>query len=243
MDIIALGWAEHNEYVATIGPGIGRPVRPVLCPDCDATRIWFDGWRWVFVVVLSSGELCRFDDGLPLQRVCCAACGRSWTLQPAFLYPQRSLEPDVAEAAAFSYLSEPSGTYEETGKAHGCSTSTAWRWVGWIGGLLSPPALVAEAERLEGAGQAAALIPREVPQDHVKARSPERKKTLLSAFQTLAALAVWSRAQRVPPLDPSPLRFWLVDRFQAFREIHRLTAPNLSPPLEGRPTGPPATRG
>jgi hypothetical protein len=204
-------------------------------------RIWFDGWRLVFCVLLVDGGPHRFDDGLWLQRVVCAACHVSWPLLPPFLYPHRSLEPDIAEGAALSYLSDPSATYEGTGEAFGCSASTVWRWVGWIAALLSARALLAEAERLSGTGQSAALIPREVPRDHAKAYSPRRDRTLLEAFQALCALAVWVRASPVPAKDPSPLRLWLVDRFQAFREIHRLSSANLSPPLEGRPTGPPAT--
>lgn len=237
---IDLGWSEFKVYLAKFGPGLGRPDRPDACLFCDGSSIWFDGWRWVFSVILADGTPHRFDDGLPLQRVVCVDCKVSWTLRPAFLYPRRSLEPDVAEGAALSFLSKPTATYEATGKAFGCSTSTVWRWVGWIAALLSARALLADAERLSGTGQSAALTPREVPQDHAKAHSPERQRALLDAFQGLCALVVWSRAQPAPPLDPSPLRFWLADRFRAFREVHRLTPAHSSPPLEGRPTGPPA---
>jgi hypothetical protein len=84
-----------------------------------------------------------------------------------------------------------------------------------------------------------ALIPREVPQDHEKARSTERTATLLGAYQAACALAIWSRAQPVPPLDPSPLRCWLVERLLAFRELHRLTAVPSSPRSPEDATGPP----
>lgn len=241
MASIGLGWSEFKTYLASIGPGVGRPDRPCACPFCDGAVVWFDGWRLVFGVVLADGKPHRFDDGLWLQRVVCAACDRSWTLLPPFLYQSRSFEPDVAEAAGFSYLSEPEATYEKVGQAFGCSGSTVWRWVGWISGLLAARALLAEAERLSGSGQSVALMPREVPADHRKAYSPERERALLEAFEGLCALAVWSRAQPTPPLDPSPLRSWLVERFQAFREVHRLAPANPSPPLEGRPTGPPGT--
>jgi hypothetical protein len=238
---ILLGLAEFKTYLATIGPDLGRPARPDACLFCDSARIWFDGWRLVYCVVLADGEAHRFDDGLWLQRVVCADCHQSWTLLPPFLYPRRSLEPDVAEAGALWYLSDSAATYEKTAEVFGCSASTVWRWVGWIAGLLSAPSLLSEAERLCGAGQAPALIPGAVPQDHSKAHSAQRGHTLLDAFQGLCALVVWSRSQPAPPPDPSPLRYWLVERFQTFGEIHRLTPPRSSPPLEGRPTGPPAT--
>lgn len=240
MASIYLGSAEFKSYAAEIGPGLRHPARPSECPFCDGRRVWFDGWHFVFCAVLADDVPHRFDDGLPLQRVCCADCERSWTLRPSFLYPYRSLEPDVAEAAALSYLSTPSATYEKTARAYGCSARTLWRWVGWLAGLFSPRALLAEAEQLSGNGQSAALIPRDVPQDHEKARSPEREQTLLSAFQAVCALAVWVRAQPAPPTDPSPLRFWLIERFRSFREVHRLVPKNSSPPLPEDSTGPPS---
>jgi len=240
---IVLGSAEFKSYQERIGPGLERPERPAQCPFCDGVRIWFDGWRLVFCVVLDDGIPHRFEEGLPLQRVKCAVCHRSWTLRPAFLYPHRTFAPDVPEAAALSYLSRPESTYKEVGRAFGCSARSVWRWVGWSAGLSKAPAVLAEAERLSGSGQSASVVPREVAQDHPKAYSPERGRTLLAAFQGLVALAVWTRAQPIPPDDPSPLRFWLAERFRAFRELHRLVPRNSSPPLPVEGTGPPGIQG
>jgi len=240
---IVLNSTEFKSYREQIGPGLGRPERPAQCPLCDGVRIWFDGWRFVFCVVLADGVPHRFEDGLPLQRVKCAVCKRAWTLRPAFLYPHRGFAPDVSEAAVLSYLSRPEATYKETGQAFGSSARSVWRWVGWSAGLVKAPAVLAEAERLGGSGQSASLVPREVPQDHPKAYSPERERTLVDAFQGLVALAVWSRAQPLPPNDSSPLRFWLAERFRAFRELHRLVPRHPSPPLPVEGTGPPGYRG
>jgi hypothetical protein len=99
---------------------------PDECPFCDGEGIWLDGWRLVYCVVLLDGTPHRFDDGLPLQRVVCTICHVSWTLHPAFLYPHRSLEPDVMEAAGLKYLSDPASTYEKTAKDHGCSPRSVW---------------------------------------------------------------------------------------------------------------------
>ncbi len=236
---IVLSSAGFKTYQKAIGPGRGRPDRPRACPFCDGERVWFDGWRLVFAVVLVDGTPHRFADGLWIQRVCCAECGTSWPLRPPFLYPHRSLEPDVAEAAALAYLGEESASYVQVAADHGCSARSVWRWVGWIAGLVAVGELLSEAERLTGAGQAAALIPRDVPQDHAKALSPERERTLLRAFQALVALAVWARSQPVVPEDPSALRVWLTLRFLTFREFHRLAPPPTSPPLPGDSTGPP----
>ncbi|HJW74095.1 MAG TPA: hypothetical protein VJ787_00285 [Thermoleophilia bacterium] len=239
MASIVLGWSEFKTYVATTGPGRGHPGRPDECPFCDGERVWLDGWRFVYCVVLLDGTPHRFDDGLPLQRVVCALCHASWTLHPAFLYPHRSLEPDVLEAAGYKYLSDPASTYEKTAKDHSCSPRSVWRWVSWLATVVQARVLLADAERLSGAGQSANLMPREVPQDHAKAHSSQRKRTLLAAFQALCAVAVWARAQPAPPLDPSPLRFWLTERFRAFREVHLLVDRDLSPRLPGDCTGPP----
>lgn len=243
MASIVLGSAGFKSYQEAIGPGRGRPDRPRTCPFCDSERVWFDGWRRVFAVVLADGTPHRFDDGLWIKRACCADCETSWPLRPAFLYPHRSLEPDMAEAATLAYLSEAGATYAAVAAEYGCSARTIWRWVGWIAGLVVVGELLAEAERLTGAGQAAAIVPRAVPQDHAKALSPERGRTLLAAFQALVALAVWARAQPVPPGDPSAMRTWLAARFLTFREIHRLVACSASPALPGDSTGPPRLHG
>lgn len=239
MASIVLGWTECKSYLETIGPGLGHPERPRSCPYCEGEGVWYDGWRTVFCVVVADGVSHRFDDGLALQRIVCSECCRSWTLRPSFLYPHRSFEPDVAEAAALAYLGEPSATYEGVGAAFGCSARSVWRWVGWPVGLLVAGEFVAQAARFSGSGNCAALIPRVVPQDHEKAYSPERSAVLLRAFQGLSAVAIWARAQLVPPQDPSPLRFWLTLRFLAVREVHYLVRAIQSPPLPVDETGPP----
>jgi transposase-like protein len=239
MASIGLGPAEFKTYVAEVGPGRGRPERPSECLFCDGGRIWFDGWRWAFCLVLDDGLVHRFDDGLPLQRVKCATCRTSWTLQPTFLYPHRVFEPDVVEHAVLAYLADPTATYASVAREHRCSPRSVWRWVEWLSAMVQARVLLAEAERHSGAGQSAALIPREVPQDHAKARSAARATALLGAYQAACALVVWARSQPVPPLDPSPLRSWLTERFLAFREIHRLTVPRPSPRSPEDATGPP----
>jgi len=239
MESIGLGPAEFKTYVAEVGPGRGRPERPSECLYCDGEHVWFDGWRLVFCLVLEDGSVCRYDDGLALQRVKCASCRISWTLRPAFLYPHRSFEPDVVEHAALVYLAEASATYASVAEEHACSPRSVWRWVAWLAVVVQSRLLLAEAERFSGAGQSAAFVPREVPQDHVKARSAQRVATLLDAYQAACTLAAWSRSQPMPPLDPSPLRFWLVERLRAFRELHLLTAPRPSPRSPEDATGPP----
>ena len=101
---IALPWSEFKAYVAEVGPGRGGVARPAQCVFCDGERVWFNGWRQILVTLLVDGQPHRLADWLPLQRVRCAQppCRRSWTLRPPWLYPHRSLEPDLAETAALT---------------------------------------------------------------------------------------------------------------------------------------------
>jgi hypothetical protein len=222
---IALPWSDCKTYGETVGPGRERPARPAQCAFCDGDRVWFNGWRRVLVTLLVDGQPYRPTDWIALQRVRCArpACRRSWTLRPPWLYPHRSLEPDLAEAAALTYLLGPTATYGLVARQFGCAWVTVWRWVGWLAALVAPAALLAEAARL-GAGDGAtpSAFPRTVPAA-ARARSAARAHVVERAAQVLVALALLHRAQPEPPADPSALRWWLVRRFLAVRHLARLT--------------------
>lgn len=231
MSSVVLSSPEIKLYREAVGPGRGRPPRPSACAACDGRGVWFDGWRTVFAVVLVDGTPHRFEEGLPLQRVACASCWRSWTLRPAFLYPHRLFEPDVDEAAALAYLTDPSATYVAVARRFTCSARSVWRWVSWLAALVAPAALIAAAVRHGGQTASVEVMPREVPAARRKGRSERRRLQLLAALQVIAAVAVLMRAQRIPSADPSPLRAWLVGRFLAFRQIAFVTHSGLSPPV------------
>ena len=239
MSSILLDWIEIKRYAEAIGPERDRPPRPQSCPWCDATRIWFNGWRQVFVVVLTDGAPHRFDDGLWLQKVKCRGCRTGWTLRPPWLYPHRSLQPDVAESAALAYLSNPEARYRSVAALHGCSVRSVRRWVGWSATLADPAVLVSQAARLQPETSAADIIPKAVPQDHPKARNVSRAQVLLVALQVMVALVALSQAQPHPPDDPSALRWWLNDRFLRFRQVITLTADRASPPVPHPARAPP----
>lgn len=230
---IALPWSEFKDYCETIGSGRGRSARPRQCVFCDGERVWFNGWRRVLITLIVDGQPHRPADWVPLQRVRCArpACGQSWTLRPPWLYPHRSLEPDVAEIAALTYLLDPRATYVSVAAVVGCAWRTVWRWVGWIAELVTPAALLAQAARLDARGGAEpSLLPRTVPAA-ARARSARRARVVERAAQVLVALTLLHRAQPEPSADPSPLRAWLVGEFLAFRRLAFLTRPGFSPPL------------
>jgi hypothetical protein len=105
--------------------------------------------------------------------------------------------------------------------------------------LDEPAGVIGGTARIDPATPAADLVPREVPQDHPKARSVARHQVLLRSLQLLVALAFFARAQAHPPDDPSALRFWLVARLRVSGQLALLTRPGFSPPLENRVRGPP----
>ena len=242
MSSITLSWTEIKDYIESIGPGRGRPVRPRVCPRCNHSRIWYDGWRLVFCVVLVDGAPFRFDEGLWLQRAACSLCWFSWTCQPSFIYPHHSFEMDLIETAALAYLQNPTATYARVSKQYECSLTMLWGWIGWISQLAEPAAIVAEAVRLDPALPIAELIPHSVPQDHLKAYSPKRQDVLLRALQVLIAVVTWARAQIVPPSDPSPLRWFLTGQFLLFRRKAFVTRRGWSPAIEVVQRGPTAIK-
>ena len=241
MSSIVLPWTDIKSYRAQIGPGLERPPRPTACPVCPCQWIWYDGWRFVFSVVLAEGgQAQRLDEGLPLQRVACARCWKSWTLWPAFLYPRRQFSPDVSEAAALAYLATPSATYVEVGARFGCSWTSVWRWVGWLGRLTAPENLLAAIVRLVPDSPAIDLVPRHVPQDHDKAYSAERATLLLGALRTVVLISLLWRALPTPPADPSPLRWLLWVQFRAFPHPIGLGEGIASPAFHVDRRGPPS---
>lgn len=222
---IALAWCDFKTYCEEIWRGRGQPPRPAQCVFCDGARVWFNGWRRVLITLLVDGRPHRPAEWVPLRRVRCARreCRRSWTLRPPWLYPHRSLEPDVAEAAALTYLLDSRATYVSVATAFGCAWVTIWRWVGWIAALVTPATLIARAAGLAAPGGAEpGILPRAVPAA-ARARSAARARTVLQAAQVLVALTLLQRAQPEPPPDPSPLRWWLIAEFLAFRRLALLT--------------------
>lgn len=174
-----------------------------------------------------------------LQRVACSDCWRSWSLWPGFLYPRRQFAPDVIEAAALAYLATPDATYVKVAARFGCSWTSVWRWVGWLGRLHAPEQLMAAVMCLQPSSPALDLVPRYVPQDHEKAYTAERAALLLSALRTVVLIALLCRTLSAPPADPSPLRWVLWVHFQAFPRPIGLSETARSPAIHIDHRGPP----
>jgi len=234
---IALPWSEFKSYDETVGPGRERLPRPRQCVFCEHERVWFNGWRRVLPTLIVEEQPHRPADWVWLQRVRCARpeCRQSWTLRPLWLYPHRSLEPDLAERAALIYVLDPRATYVSVAAVVGCAWVTVWRWVGWIAALVTPAAVLAQAARdTPHSGADPALVPRTVPAA-ARARSTRRARVVERAAHVLVALALRHRAQPEPPVDPSPLRGWLVAEFLTGRRVAYVTGSGFSPPLNISP--------
>ena len=145
------------------------------------------------------GQPHRPTDWLALQRVRCAQrlCGRAWTLRPPWLYPHRSLEPDLAETAALTYLAAPQATYRSVAQRVGCSWGTVWVWVGWLASMVTPAAVLARVARLVPHGAMPGLLPRTVAAA-ARARSNRRAHAVLRAYQVPCR-----RVPRVPTAGPA----------------------------------------
>jgi transposase-like protein len=194
----------------------------------------------VFSAVLAEdGHAQRIDGGLVLQRVACSRCWRSWSLWPGVLYPRRQFAPDLVEAAALAYLTAPGATYVKVAARFGCSWTSVWRWVGWLGRVHPPEELLAAVMRLSPSSPALELVPRHVPQDHDKAYSLERAALLVSAYRTVVLIALLCRTLSAPPADPSPLRWLLWVHFRAFPHPISLRERARSPAIHIDHRGPP----
>lgn len=227
---ISAACVKFKEYVEEFGPGRRHPDRPRCCPYCECERVWYNGWRVVHVTVLLEGAPHRRGEGVAVQRVRCARpeCRRSWTLYPSWIYPHRSYQLDVVEAALDAYLGQAAQSYRSVAARLECNWVTLWLWVGWLAGLVTPGFLLAQVRRLGGAWVAAKLLPAGAPASG-RARSGKRAGTVEKAAQVLAAVCLLHRAQPEPPDDGSPLRWYLATRFLEFRRKARLTRPGFSP--------------
>lgn len=146
----------------------------------------------------------------------------------------------MSEAAALAYLATPGATYVEVGARFGCSWTSVWRWVGWLGRLTAPEDLLAAIVRLVPDSPAIDLVPRDVPQDHEKAYSAERAALLLGALRTVVLISLLWRALPTPSADPSPLRWLLWVQFRAFPRPIGLREGIASPAFHIDRRGPPS---
>ena len=121
---------------------------------------------------------------LSIQRALCLDCGRAPSLVPAFAATGLRASDAVVEEAAARYLAPPDATYRRVAAWLGSAHSTVHRWVTRLGGV-GLATLMGLLLRLRPDLDPLALLPKIVPSEERKARSPARMDLLRRALGVL----------------------------------------------------------
>ncbi len=143
---------------------------------------------------------------LPIRRARCADCGHAPSLVPAFAASALHATVVAVEEAAARYLGPPDATYRSVAAWLGSAHSTIHRWVTRLGGV-ALTALVGFLLRLRPDLDPLALLPKMVPEEDRKARSPARIAVLRTALGALVAgrRCAEELSRGVPGARPSAL--------------------------------------
>jgi len=181
-------WQAFNATVA----------KPGQCLFCGGRRLWWNGWRQRTASVLVGEQVVHVEE-VACRLVKCGlpSCGRSWTLRPPGLVPQRHYQLCVVARAASSYLFDPEATQEQVAVSMACARRTVGRWLGWLAGIASPADLLRHVVEASDVAEIPPL--REVAALGRKARSAARKAVLESAARVLCLVEALGQALSLPP--------------------------------------------
>jgi len=175
-----------------------QAAKPVQCIFCGGARIWWNGWRQRTASV-RVGEQVLHVEAVACRLVKCglAECGRSWTLRPPGLAPQRHYQLCVVAQAASMYLFDPDATQDQVAASVGCARRTLSRWLGWLAGIAAPADLHRHLLDASDVPELPAI--QEVAAPARKARSAAQRSRLAGAAQVLCLLEALGQALRLPP--------------------------------------------
>ncbi len=123
-----------------------RAERPPACTAC-AGACWWNGWRVVHPVVLSSaGAPERQEVALP--RAKCGVCAVSVTCYPPGFYPRRQYQLDVV-AEAVATVEVGGESVAVTAAALSASPRSLLRWRRWIAAIVDVASLHALAVQVD----------------------------------------------------------------------------------------------
>ncbi len=177
--IVPNGFEDFEAYQKSAARGdFGQGL---VCDRCRSSRLHRHGRYERNPVVTAEGE-----QALWISRVLCAECGRAPSIVPAFAAIGLRVDDRVAEDAAARYLNDPGGTYRAVASASRVTHVTVYRWVSRLGGV-AVASLLALLVRLRPELDPLTLLPKIVPAEGRKARSPERTELLRTALQVLVA--------------------------------------------------------
>lgn len=134
---------------------------PPRCPLCDGDHIVRAGSGTRTASVLVDGKV-EYLREIPIRRVRCRCCKKSWRLRPPGLMPHRHYQLCVvargAMAALFGGLS-----LRKVAARCCCSVWTVARWLRWLAGVTTPANLAARLTEASGAPVLPELPPVRVP--------------------------------------------------------------------------------
>lgn len=173
-------------------------AKPGQCMYCGAASLWWNGWRHRTASVLVDGRVVHVEE-VACRLVKCgnAQCGRSWTLRPPGLAPQRHYQLCVVAQAASSYLFDPAASRERVAVSLGCARRTLGRWLEWLAGIAAPADLVRHV--VEASETAEIPHMPEVAALAQKAGSGARRQILVNAARVLCLLEALGHALSLPP--------------------------------------------
>lgn len=172
-------------------------AKPAACIFCDGSPVWWNGWRQRTASVLIDEQVVHVD-AVACRLVKCgdSHCGRSWTLRPPGLAPQRHYQLCVVARAASTYLFDPAATEDQIAGSTGCARRTIRRWLGWLAGIASPEDLLRHLLEASDVPQAPL---QEVAALERKAGSAARRAVLESAARVLGLLEALGQALGLRP--------------------------------------------
>lgn len=183
------GWWQHFFQTAK---------KPARCLFCMGVRIWWNGVRQRAASLWIEGQSVYLPEVL-CRRVKCGSpgCGKSWTLRPPGLFPQRHYQLCVVSHAMSSYLFDPRSSQVRVADACACSQRTVRRWVDWTAQVADPQGLV---RRILEAAREPILAPlRPVTDLARKACTGLRQRILSRASQVLSLLESLGQARGYEP--------------------------------------------
>ena len=169
--------------------------RPGACPECRASRVWWNGSPSRAASALVDGAVCHFRD-VRCRRAKCRSCGNRWVVRPPGISPNRHYQLCVVAHAVSGYLFGERVTQAKVAQEHDCSERTVGRWLRWAGQVASPVAL--QREILEASGPILPAIPA-VANLARKARTAVRRQIVTRAAQILSLLEALGMARCLEP--------------------------------------------
>lgn len=110
---------------------------PKSCRSCGDPHVARNGTAERSAIVREADETATIDE-IPLRRVRCRECRRSWRLYPPGLLPRRRFQLCVVSEAVSTYLFDPAATRPAVAAVATCAVRTVGRWLHWLAGVAEP---------------------------------------------------------------------------------------------------------